>query len=231
HRRHELPHEVASRLVSRARQIADLTRPQQIAVGMLGCQHDVASTRLVKQLRPVVRHPLPRLALEDGLEVFVGEMLAEGAVVVRASGSVVELQAVEIPLRVRILAEVRVEAALGDDAIRIFSRGRPARYGVKTPVNEDPELRVLIPVRQRMSPDRFERRFVMLRLGCHKHSDFHHAAMRFKPLIPLAATRLSEPRERVWAGNRTALAEPDRNGARDRKSGGYSPLDPYATSN
>jgi hypothetical protein len=75
-----------------------------MAVGVLGRKHAVAGARSLEDLRPVVRRPLGGFALEERLELLVDEVRSEAAVVVRPGETVVELQRVQIPLRVRVLS-------------------------------------------------------------------------------------------------------------------------------
>jgi hypothetical protein len=66
------------------------------------------------------------------------------------------------------------------DRHEVEGDGRERGHRRRRPVHEDPELRVLVPVRQRVPPDRFQRWLVVLRLRWHGRATSHHARRKFK---------------------------------------------------
>ena len=122
---------------------ADLAVPQRHALVVLRGQHEVLRTGVVEQLHPFLRVVLLRLPLAD--ERVVRRVLAVGVPVVVVRRRVPLVHVVPVPLGVR-------------------AARAPGGHRVRTPVDEDAELRVVEPLRHRVRVQRLRRRLVVGRV-------------------------------------------------------------------
>ena len=145
--------EVAARAAGDGGQVARARRiPQGDAVVVLGRRHHVVGADRAEQARPVGR--VVRLGVPVVEERRVG-CVAVLARVMRRGRRPLDADRVRVPLGVGVVREPLV---VGHGAERP-RRLRPRGHGVRAPVHEDAERRVLRPLRQRSAgcPDRSPR--------------------------------------------------------------------------
>ena len=103
-----------------------------------------------------------RLAAAGGVlerlgEVVVGVVDAVDLGVVPLGRAALDLHRVEVPLGVGVLPQHPLGAALDEELLNVGHAGRPARHRVEPPVEEDPQLGVVVPDRHPVGADGFPR--------------------------------------------------------------------------
>ena len=138
----------------------DVAGPQGEAVVVLGGQDHITRVDLAEERGHVGRLPAPQRAVEPGREVIVVEVGAVILVMPFARGAVFKFERVQIPFGVRIVAEPVAHVAALEDLADIAAVGRPGRHRIQPPMDEDAQLRVVIPVRDFVRTDGFKRWFI-----------------------------------------------------------------------
>src|SRR5882762_960335 len=113
---------------------------------MLGGKHHILRASVMEYLSPGGGIPVLDLAVKNGSEIVV---IIVGAVMfpmVRLGRRPIDSQDVQIPLRIGIVLDV----VLCGEVVSGMNERCPARNGVETPMNENPELCVGIPIRNGM---------------------------------------------------------------------------------
>ena len=158
HRVGEFADDVARRMPVLATGVRHGTRPQLVAVVVLGHEHDVARPRRAEQVRPLARLPRVEPVAEDPGEALVGEVGAPGRAVVLPGTAALDRHRVAVPLAVGVMLQepldpVRREEVVGtrrvgEDHLRVERAFGPRGNRERPPVDHDPELGVGIPGRQ-----------------------------------------------------------------------------------
>ena len=143
-------------LFMRAREI---TLPQRETIVMLCRQHHVARVYLAEKRRHFVRLPSLERRVEAECKIIVVKIAAVILVVIFTCWTVFKLECVQIPLGIRIEAEPIAHIAAFEDLADVAAVWRPSRHRIKTPMNEDAQLGIVIPIGHLMRPYRFQRRF------------------------------------------------------------------------
>ncbi len=173
YRRRQVSHNIPLRvpLVQRQRRagIRRRARPQRESLMVLTRQHNVFRPRLAKHRRPLIGIPLLTLAIERLRKLVVVVMRPIVLAIVSLGWRPRNPHRVQVPLRIRVVLDVIVVPEI---MIRMVQR-RPPRHRVEAPVNENPQLRPRIPLRQRMLIQRLDRRLIL-----HRRLRRAHAAHR-----------------------------------------------------
>jgi hypothetical protein len=130
-----------------ALRVLHLAGPKCNAVIVFGREYDIPSACILEQLRPCVRVALCGPCIELCGKAVVIEVLALVLDVVLVSGGAFDSKRVQVPLCIRVIAE----PDFGTDLSEFAGRSRLCRNRVKAPVNENPELRVLVSLRNRVA--------------------------------------------------------------------------------
>ena len=114
---------------------------------MLRGEHDVLRTGRPEQISERTEVRDGRLSVEGLAKPLVGEFRPVGVAVVLPRGAAFDPHRVGVPLCVRVVTQHRLGTVLFEQGLDVLDLFRPPRHGVQTPVQEDPELRVVVPLR------------------------------------------------------------------------------------
>ncbi len=157
HRLAQVAHQVAPRPVRALDGVHHGRGPQGEAVVVLGGEHHVARAGGAAQVGQGVEVGARRGVVEGAHEIVVGVVLAVHLRVVQGGGTALDLHGVAVPLGVRVLAQHPARSVLDEQLLNVGHPWRPPRHRVEAPVDEDPELGVVVPDRDLVRPQRLPR--------------------------------------------------------------------------
>ena len=162
HGSRKLPNNVARRVLSigRQRRVLRCARPQGKSVMVLRRQHHIFRSSRAKHLRPRVRIPFLNFTVKYRRKIVVVVIGSVMFAVVFLGRRTFQPHRIQIPFRIGIARNV----VLRTEIMLRMNQWRPARNGIQAPVNKNPQLRVRIPLWERVLIERFDRRFILLRL-------------------------------------------------------------------
>src|ERR1700740_1419824 len=120
-------------------------------------ENNVARSCFAKDRGHFIGVPFLNFTVESRRKVIVVEIRAIVFAMIGLRWRAVDAHYVVVPLGVWVVLDV-----VGRREVRVRMRERsPARCGVESPMDEDSELRAGVPLRQRMTVERFEGGFVL----------------------------------------------------------------------
>src|SRR6266850_2114094 len=111
----------------------------------------------MKDFCPVLRVPLLNLAIENGGEVVIVVVRAEMFLVIGLRRRALQAHAVQIPLGIRIVSDV----IQGFEIVLRVHGGSPSGNRIETPMDKYSKLRIGVPLRKGMAPERLDGRIIM----------------------------------------------------------------------
>ena len=149
--------EVTLGVVLPLRRVPDGRGPQGEPVVVFGREHDVAGAGDLTQVGDGVEVGPGRGVVERLDEPVVGVVVAVDLGVVPLGRAAHDLHAVEVPLGVGVLPQHPLRAVLDEQLLDVGHPRRPARHRIEAPVEEDPQLGVVVPDGHSMVADGFPR--------------------------------------------------------------------------
>ena len=125
--------------------------PEPEALVVLSGEDDVARTRACAQVRDGVEIRGIGAGIKGRDEAVVGEVRAVGLRMMELRRAALELHRVAVPLGIGVVAEHACGTLVVQQLLDVAHLRSPARHGVETPVQEDAELGVVVPLGQGMS--------------------------------------------------------------------------------
>ena len=148
HRAAQVADDVAACVVAALAGVRKRGRPQAESVVMFGGEHHVSRSGVAARGSDAV-HVSPGGAVVEGCdEIVVGGVRSVGVALVAPGRAALQSAAVEIPLRVRVVAQHLCGPLIAEQLLDVRHLGCPAGHRVQPPVQEDPQLGVVVPVRQ-----------------------------------------------------------------------------------
>ena len=157
----QLARDVAHGAAAGRGEVRVLAGEQAEAVMMLRDQHDVFRAGLLEQRGPLLRVPV--FGLPHVREALVGEIFPVGLDVVLVRWALANAYGVGVPLGIGI---VGVPVVLGRNFAELEGWVCVGGHGIRAPVDENADLRVVIPLRDRVRAQRLPVCKIKLRHNC-----------------------------------------------------------------
>ena len=143
----QIADDIAAGLIAALARVFQLGGPEAEPIVVLGGQHHVTRAGIAADRRDRIHVRISGAAVEGSDEVVIGGVGAVGVALMTPGGAALQPTAVEVPLGIGVVPQHLRGTRCFEQLLDVRHLGCPTGHRVQTPVQEDSQFGVVVPVR------------------------------------------------------------------------------------